>query len=150
MQTGQLIENGDVYSFGVVLMELLSAQKAVCFRRSEEKKVLAMYFVSLMKEERLLEILDPRVSNDGNIDQLKEVAALAWRYVRLKGEERPTMKEVAYQLAGLQAMPRHPWGNINNSSVEESEYLLSQLGSPYGDGASSSSMGYEHNQSSGI
>ncbi|MBA0555774.1 hypothetical protein Golob_025930, partial [Gossypium lobatum] len=53
-----------------------------------EKRVLAMYFVSLMKEDNLLDILDPRVLTDKNVEQLKEVAALASRCVRMKGEER--------------------------------------------------------------
>ncbi|XP_022773314.1 wall-associated receptor kinase 2-like [Durio zibethinus] len=142
MHTGQLTEKSDVYSFGVLLIELLTGQKAVCFKRSEEKKLLAVYFVSLMKEERLLEILDPRVLNDGNIEHLKEVAALAWRCVRVKGEERPTMKEVAHELAGMQAMERHPWGK-SNLHAEETEYLLGELRSTYTDGATNSSMGYD-------
>ena len=142
MHTGQLTEKSDVYSFGIVLIELLTGQKVVWFERSEEKKVLAVYFVSMMKEEPLLEILDPRVLNDGNIKHLKEVAALAWRCVRVKGEERPTMKEIAHELAGLQAMERHPWDK-SNLPAEETEYLLGELGSTYTDGATSSSKGYD-------
>ncbi|XVE80802.1 hypothetical protein DITRI_Ditri15bG0009500 [Diplodiscus trichospermus] len=145
MHTGQLTEKSDVYSFGVVLIELLTAQKVVSFERSEEKKVLAMYFVSLMKEGKLLEILDPRVLKDGNIEHLKEVAALAWKCVRVKGEERPTMKEVARELARMQvqAMEKHPWGRSNLPS-EEAKYLLGELCGTYGDGATSSStMGYD-------
>ncbi|XVE67906.1 hypothetical protein DITRI_Ditri09bG0025500 [Diplodiscus trichospermus] len=142
MQTGQLTEKSDVYSFGVVLIELLTGQKVVCSERSEEKKVLAMYFVSLMKEGKLFEILDPRVVNDGNIEHLKEVAALAWRCVRVNGEERPTMKEVAYELEGMQAMERHPWGK-SNLPTEEAEHLLGEFYDSYGDGATSSSIGYD-------
>ncbi|KAK8510589.1 hypothetical protein V6N12_055516 [Hibiscus sabdariffa] len=142
MHTSLLTEKSDVYSFGVVLIELLTGQKVVCFKRSEEKRVLAMYFVSLMKEDRLLEILDPRVVNDGNVEQLKEVAALARRCVRVKGEERPTMKEVAHELAGLQAMPKHPWSG-SKLIGEEAEYLLGDLIGTYNDGATSSSMGYD-------
>ncbi|XVF36977.1 hypothetical protein REPUB_Repub19eG0105300 [Reevesia pubescens] len=144
MQTGQLTEKSDVYSFGVVLMELLTRQKVICSERSEEMRVLAMYFVSLMKEDCLVEILDPRMLKNGNVDheQLKEVAALATRCVRMKGEERPTMKEVSRELAGLQAMARHPWVK-SNLKGEEAEYLLGELCSTYGDNATSSSMGYD-------
>ncbi|TYG78852.1 hypothetical protein ES288_D02G094200v1 [Gossypium darwinii] len=140
MLTSLLTEKSDVYSFGVVLMEMLTGQKVVCFKRSEESRVLAMYFVSLMKENRLLDILDPRVLNDENVEQLKEVATLACRCVRVKGEERPTMKEVAHELAGLQALPKHPWSK-NNLAGEESEYLLGKFPSTYNDGVTSSSMG---------
>ncbi|MBA0671619.1 hypothetical protein Goklo_007295, partial [Gossypium klotzschianum] len=142
MHTSLLTEKSDVYSFGVVLMELLTGQKVVCFKRSEEKRVLAMYFISLMKEDNLLDILDPRVLTDKNVEQLKEVAALASRCVRMKGEERPTMKEVAHELAGLQATPKHPWSK-SKLQGEESEYLLGDMCSTYTDGATSSSMGYD-------
>ncbi|OMO71239.1 wall-associated receptor kinase 2-like isoform 3 [Corchorus olitorius] len=101
-----------------------------------------MYFVSLLNEDQLLEILDPRVRNDiGNIEHFKEVAALARRCVRVKGEKRPTMKEVAHELAGLQAMFRHPWVK-SNSNAEEVEFFLGELcSSLYADGTSNSSMG---------
>ncbi|GMI89556.1 wall-associated kinase 2 [Hibiscus trionum] len=141
MHTGQLTEKSDVYSFGVVLIELLTGQKVVCFKRSAEHKILPMHFVSLMKEDRLLEILDPKVLNYGNVKLLKEVALLARRCVRMKGEDRPTMKEVAHELAGLQAIS-HPWGK-SNSQAEETEYLLGVYGNTYGDGATGSSLGYD-------
>ncbi|MBA0634928.1 hypothetical protein Godav_024628 [Gossypium davidsonii] len=99
-----------------------------------------MYFVSLIKENYLLDILDPRVLNDENVEQFKEVATLAKRCVRVNGEERPTMKEVAHELAELQAMPKHPWSQ-SKSIGEEAEYLFSDLPSSYGEGATSSSMG---------
>ncbi|KAG4157651.1 hypothetical protein ERO13_D02G076250v2 [Gossypium hirsutum] len=143
MLSSLLTEKSDVYSFGVVLMELLTGQKVVCFKRPENR-VLPMYFTSLMKEDRLLDILDPRVLNDENVEQLMEVATLARRCVRVKGEERPTMKEVAHELAGLQAMAKHPWSKSNLVS-EESEYLLGKFPSTYDDGVTSSwiGMGYD-------
>ncbi|MBA0647929.1 hypothetical protein Goklo_015734 [Gossypium klotzschianum] len=94
-----------------------------------------------MKENRLLEIINSKVLNDGNVKHLKEVASLARRYVRMKGEERPSMKEVAHELAGLQAI-NHPWGS-SNSQAEETENLLGELSNTYGDGATSSSLGYD-------
>ncbi|TYG78847.1 hypothetical protein ES288_D02G093800v1 [Gossypium darwinii] len=140
MLSSLLTEKSDVYSYGVVLMELLTGQKVVCFKRPEENRVLPLYFTSLMKEDRLLDILDPRVLNDENVEQLMEVAILARRCVRVKGEERPTMKEVAHELAGLQAIAKHPWSKSNLVS-EESEYLLGKFPSTYDDGVTSSSIG---------
>ncbi|MBA0797903.1 hypothetical protein Gohar_008557 [Gossypium harknessii] len=139
MLSSLLTEKSDVYSFGVVLMELLTGQKVVCFKRPENR-VLPMYFTSLMKEDHLLDILDPRVLNEENVEQLMEVATLARRCVRVKGEERPTMKEVAHELAGLQAMAKHPWSKSNLVS-EESEYLLGKFPSTYDDDVTSSSIG---------
>ncbi|GMJ08108.1 wall associated kinase 5 [Hibiscus trionum] len=146
MHTGQLTEKSDVYSFGVVLIELLTGRKALCDEGLAEQKVLAKYFVSLMKENRLHHIIDRRMLGDNvKIEQLKEVADLARQCVRVKGEERPTMKEVAHELAGLQAMERYQWGK-RNLKVEESEYLLGdELSNMYGDAdyATTSSIGYD-------
>ncbi|KAK8625210.1 hypothetical protein V6N13_090085 [Hibiscus sabdariffa] len=145
MHTGQLTEKSDVYSFGVVLIELLTGRKALCCEGSQEQKVLAKYFVSLMKEDRLQYIIDGRMlDNEVKIEQLKEVADLAAQCVRVKGEERPTMKEVAHELEGLQAMGRYQWGK-RSLQAEESEYLLGgeELGNIYGDYGTSSSIGYD-------
>ncbi|XVE95576.1 hypothetical protein REPUB_Repub02eG0110300 [Reevesia pubescens] len=110
MHTGPLTEKSDVYSFGVVLIELLIGQKVVCYERLEEKKFLATYFVYLMKIEWFLEGIDPIVLlNDGNVKHLKEIAALASGCMRMNRKEMPTMKEVAHEIAGLQAKKRHHW-----------------------------------------
>ncbi|KAF3450477.1 hypothetical protein FNV43_RR06560 [Rhamnella rubrinervis] len=58
MQSTQLTEKSDVYSFGVVLAELLTGKKVVSFERPEEERSLAMLFVSALKDDRLLQIID--------------------------------------------------------------------------------------------
>ncbi len=127
--SSQLTEKSDVYSFGVLLAELLTGMKALSFERPKEERSLAMHFVSSINENRLFEILDHQVMNEGNVEQLNEVAMLAKRCLRVKGEERPPMKEVAMELEGLKAMEKHPWvkGNLDS---EETEYLLRK---PYND-----------------
>ncbi|XVE80999.1 hypothetical protein DITRI_Ditri15bG0027100 [Diplodiscus trichospermus] len=123
LHSSLLTEKSDVYSFGVVLIELLTGLRVLSFERPEQERNLSMYFVSLMKEGRLLYILDRRALNDKNIEQLKEVATLARRCVRVKGEERPTMREVASELQGLRAMEKHAWGK-GDLPEEEAEPLL--------------------------
>ncbi|KAL4596091.1 hypothetical protein ACB092_12G139500 [Castanea dentata] len=140
--SSQLTEKSDVYSFGVLLAELLTGMKALSFERPEKERNLAMHFVSSMNESRLFEILDQRMLNEGNVEQLNEVAMLAKRCLKLKGEGRPTMKEVAMELEGLKAMTKHPWVKGNMSS-EETEYLLQK---PYDDcvsGVSGNSACYD-------
>ncbi|KAF3976393.1 hypothetical protein CMV_000414 [Castanea mollissima] len=129
-----------VYEF--VTNELLTGMKALSFERPEKERNLAMHFVSSMNESRLFEILDQRMLNEGNVEQLNEVAMLAKRCLKLKGEGRPTMKEVAMELEGLKAMTKHPWVKGNMSS-EETEYLLQK---PYDDcvsGVSGNSACYD-------
>ncbi|KAM1022354.1 hypothetical protein TB2_043262 [Malus domestica] len=123
LQTSQLTEKSDVYSFGVLLVELLTRQKALSFDRPEEERNLAMYFLSALKDDCLQQVLDDCIVTEANVEQLKEVSNLAKRCLRVKGEERPTMKEVAMELEGLRRMVMHPWVN-DNSNSEEAECLL--------------------------
>ncbi|BFG18483.1 hypothetical protein CerSpe_047570 [Prunus speciosa] len=144
LQTSQLTEKSDVYSFGVVLVELLTRKKALSFDQPEEERNLAMYFLSALKEDRLLQVLDDCIVTEGNIEQLKEVSNLAKRCLRVKGEERPTMKEVAMELEGLRRMVMHPWVS-NEANSEETESLLGGISMEtisYGGGGESSS-GYD-------
>ncbi|VVA37021.1 PREDICTED: wall-associated [Prunus dulcis] len=120
--SNQLTEKSDVYSFGVVLAELLTSRVAICFDRPEAERNLANFFVCSVEEDRLNQILDDDIVNDGNIETLKNVAILAKRCLRLQGEERPTMKEVALELEGMRIMAKHPWGKAD--CPEETEHLL--------------------------
>ncbi|KAJ4760865.1 Wall-associated kinase family protein [Rhynchospora pubera] len=96
--TGRLTEKSDVYSFGVILAELLTREKAYPTRRSLENGSLIARFITVMAENRLSDILDSQILEEGPTEQLKEVAVLAERCLRLRGEERPAMKEVEVRL----------------------------------------------------
>ncbi|MQL98670.1 hypothetical protein Taro_031379 [Colocasia esculenta] len=110
-QTGQLTEKSDVYSFGVVLAELLTGQKPLSPTRPQQEKNLAIYFLLAMRGNRAFQILEPRVRNEGSREQLEGVMEVAKGCLRLKGEERPTMKEVAAELERLRraSAGAHPW-----------------------------------------
>ncbi|KAJ9554260.1 hypothetical protein OSB04_018305 [Centaurea solstitialis] len=130
LQTNQLTDKSDVYSFGVVLVELLSGKQALSFDRPENERNSAMYFLSSLKEGRLFQVLDEHLLlNEGIIpNEIINVSRLAERCLRLKGEERPTMKEVAMEMEGILAsmIEKHPWVQTT-SNEEESEYLLKQV-----------------------
>ncbi|KAF7113045.1 hypothetical protein RHSIM_RhsimUnG0166400 [Rhododendron simsii] len=121
--TGQLNEKSDVYSFGVVLAELLTGKKPICLERSPAERNLATYFLVSMKENRLYQILEPRVVKEGTLEQLQAIAELVKRCLYVKNEERPTMKEVAMELESLRKYRKDPW--VNQQSHEESESLKS-------------------------
>ncbi|KAF7146216.1 hypothetical protein RHSIM_Rhsim04G0077800 [Rhododendron simsii] len=122
-QTGQLNEKSDVYSFGVVLAELLTGKKPICLERSQKERNLATYFLVSMKENRLYQILEPRVVKEGTLDQLQAIGELVKRCLCVKSEERPAMKEVVMELESLRKYKKDPW--VNQQSHEESESLLS-------------------------
>ena len=123
LQTSQLTDKSDVYSFGVILVELLTGRKALSFDKLEMERSLVTYFLLSLKENRLFEVLEKHITNEGNAKQLKEVANIAKKCLKLKGEDRPTMKEVATELEGLRRMEKHSWVNADFNS-EETDHLL--------------------------
>lgn len=100
-QTSQYTDRSDVYSFGVVLVELLTGERPVSFTRGEDETNSVANFMSMARENRLQETLDPRVANEAREDDVVAIAMLAMRCLRLNGKRRPTMKEVVMELEGL-------------------------------------------------
>ncbi|WZZ10835.1 hypothetical protein YC2023_096756 [Brassica napus] len=120
--TGLLNEKSDVYSFGVVLMELLSGQKALCFERPQQSKHLVSYFASAIKENRLHEVIDEKVTNENNWKEIEEAVRVAMECTRVTGEERPLMTEVAAKLEGLRVTKaKHQW---SDQYPEETDHLV--------------------------
>jgi len=145
MQTSQLTEKSDVYSFGVVLVELLTGEKPFCFGRPEERRSLAMHFLSCMKKDNVFEVIQDGLWNEENKQEIKEVAVLAAKCLRLRGEERPSMKEVVMELEGMRLMDKHSWIN-DDLNVEESRYLLHESSSSFyepGDSSTHGDIGYD-------
>ncbi|KAJ4747491.1 Wall-associated kinase family protein [Rhynchospora pubera] len=122
--TSRLTDKSDVYSFGVILVELLTRETPHAFSKSSEEGTLVSYFSSLQRENRVVEMLDPQILRQGRNTQLEEVAELAEMCLRLKGKERPTMKEVEMRLEELSMLQKrhvHPW--TEGSSAEEQGLL---------------------------
>ncbi|XP_058724818.1 putative wall-associated receptor kinase-like 16 [Vicia villosa] len=145
MQTSQLTEKSDVYSFGVVLVELLTGEKPFCAGRPEERRSFSMYFLSCLKKDSLHEVIHDGMWNEENKQEIKEVSVLAAKCLRLRGEERPSMKEVAMELEGLRLMNKHSWIN-EDINVEESRYLLHESSSridELGDSSKQGDYGYD-------
>ncbi|XP_057546463.1 wall-associated receptor kinase 5-like [Amaranthus tricolor] len=146
MQTSELTDKSDVYSFGVVLVELLTRKRVISNDRPEIEKGLAMHFLIKIKEGRLLNILDKNIVSEGTIEQITQVANLAKCCLMLKGEDRPTMKEVAVELETISRKGCHPWKTIDASfHSEDCEALLQGFSRSDGGGCSTSIESHLYN-----
>ncbi|KAK9950157.1 hypothetical protein M0R45_005659 [Rubus argutus] len=112
-QSSQFTEKSDVYSFGVVLVELLTGKKPISAvtrsteeEQEQEYRSLATYFIVSMQEDRLFNILDARVANEGSKEDIMIVANLARRCLNLNGRNRPTMREVITELEAIKMSNR--------------------------------------------
>ncbi|CAO2173288.1 unnamed protein product [Urochloa humidicola] len=97
--TGRLTDKSDVFSFGVLLIELLTRKKPYAYR-SVDDDGLVSHFVSLLAEGKVIDIIDPQVMEEEG-GEIVEVATLAAMCTKLKGEDRPTMREVKMTLENL-------------------------------------------------
>ncbi|KAL6844081.1 hypothetical protein ACP4OV_025754 [Aristida adscensionis] len=96
-----------VYSFGVILAELLTRVRPVFSSHSSEGISLASHFVSMIRDNHLSDILDPQIIEEGGLVDAKLVGRLAEACLRLKGEERPTMRQVETALEDMQGSKIH-------------------------------------------
>ncbi|GAB4825522.1 hypothetical protein Ancab_008396 [Ancistrocladus abbreviatus] len=69
-----------------------------------------------------------KIVNEQTTKQLKEVAHVARACLNMKGEERPTMREVEHELEGIKGIGKpHPWSYYDPNALqnqEEREHLL--------------------------
>ncbi|KAK1355653.1 Protein kinase domain-containing protein [Heracleum sosnowskyi] len=99
--------------------------------RPQEERNLATCFITSLKENRLFQILEPRVVREGTLDQLEKAAQLVKSCLNLNGEERPTMKEVAMEIESLSKFTKHLQANQHRS--EESTSLTGHTEAQFSD-----------------
>lgn len=111
----QLTDKSDVYSFGVVLLEILTAKKAIDFRRPVDDVNLSVYMLRLVEEEQLMEALDPTLMKNATqieIDTMQALGFLAVSCLEEKRQNRPSMKEVAEEIEYIITL-------LDSSSVDQ-------------------------------
>ncbi|CAN6701649.1 unnamed protein product [Malus baccata var. baccata] len=128
-QSSQFTDKSDVYSFGVVLLELLTGEKSVSLTRSPEIRGLVTYFNFTMEENRLFDIIDARVKEEGVTEDILSVANLANRCLDMSGKRRPTMKEVAMELERIQKSVNA--SNNLQQNYDEVEYVGNEVTGPW-------------------
>uniref|UniRef100_A0ACD6A098 Uncharacterized protein n=1 Tax=Avena sativa TaxID=4498 RepID=A0ACD6A098_AVESA len=96
-----LTDRSDVYSFGVVLLELITRKRAIYIDSLNEKKALSHTFNVMFHQNMLHDILDYDIVEDEVMVVLEKLAELVIHCLSPRGDERPTMKEVAERLQML-------------------------------------------------
>ncbi|CAL5001256.1 unnamed protein product [Urochloa decumbens] len=123
--TGRLTDKSDVFSFGVLLVELLTRKKPSIYR-SNDGDNLVSYFEKMLATSNLVGIIDPQVMEEEDGD-LQEVATLAVICTKLRGEDRPTMREVELKLENLvvkkKLVPCMTTPNRNDEDEAQVQYM---------------------------
>ncbi|CAM0913354.1 unnamed protein product [Alopecurus aequalis] len=120
--TGRLTEKSDVYSYGVMLVELLTRKKPFSYLSFEGEGLVAR-FVTLFAEGGLSEILDPQVMDEGR-KEVEEAVALAVACIKLRGEDRPTMRQVELALEGLRPTKEHILDDFGANKLKKNGYTM--------------------------
>ncbi|CBI39369.3 unnamed protein product, partial [Vitis vinifera] len=82
-------------------------------------RILTMFFLFALKDDSLFQVLEDCIVNNGNHMQILKVAQLAKRCLSIKGEDRPTMKEVVLELEIVRMI-----GENAEQNPEDNAYLL--------------------------
>lgn len=97
-EKGGFCKASDVYGFGVVLLQLLSGR--MC-----EEGLIVEWASPLIKDSRIMELLDPRLVVPHDIKPLVRLAKVASACVTNTRKSRPSIAQVAAILNSLEMVP---------------------------------------------
>ncbi|KAG9446456.1 hypothetical protein H6P81_012584 [Aristolochia fimbriata] len=104
MESGVATTTADVYSFGVVVLEVVTGQKAVDFRRPQVLLVQKVHQFETQKKRPLIQLLDSRIpeklDDEHEHDALVRLLELGLACTRTDPNVRPTMRQIVSVLDG--------------------------------------------------
>nr|GMD97387.1 wall-associated receptor kinase-like 1 [Ipomoea batatas] len=120
---------GTVYKGMLIDGQIVAVKKSqapISFELDDdEDRSLVSRFLLCMEENRLMEILDMEVIEQGKKEDVVAMAWLAQRCLNFNGKKRPTMKEVATELDTIKASHHShlPSGAMESLEIE-SDYFI--------------------------
>ncbi|VAI39844.1 unnamed protein product [Triticum turgidum subsp. durum] len=103
----RLTDKSDVYSFGVVLLELMTRKRAIYTDSFNEKESLSYTFPLMFHQKTHHVMLDSEITDDAGMVVLENMTELAVHCLSQRGNDRPTMKEVAERLEMMRRLHLH-------------------------------------------
>ncbi|XP_057996783.1 probable LRR receptor-like serine/threonine-protein kinase At1g07650 isoform X2 [Hevea brasiliensis] len=97
---GYLTEKADVYSFGVVALEIVSGRSNASYRPKNEAVCLLDWAFILQQKGNLMEIVDPRLESEFNVDEAERMLKVALLCTNASPMIRPTMSVALSMLEG--------------------------------------------------
>ncbi|XP_071722227.1 cold-responsive protein kinase 1-like [Rutidosis leptorrhynchoides] len=96
---GELSEKADIYSFGVLVLEIIGCRKNTDLTLTAEMQYLPEYAWKLYERSTLIDIVDPRMRDDGYVekDVLKTIL-MALLCLQPQANLRPPMSEIVAML----------------------------------------------------
>ncbi|KAF3338830.1 putative receptor-like serine/threonine-protein kinase [Carex littledalei] len=114
---GIVDEKTDVFAFGVFLLEVISGKKPV----DRSHKSLLSWAKPYLNDGSIQAMVDPRIGDDYDLDQLKRLTFVASLCIRASASWRPTMTEVLELLEGTGEISPNRW-QMPEAEQEEEEF----------------------------
>ncbi|KAL3537628.1 hypothetical protein ACH5RR_000994 [Cinchona calisaya] len=97
---GKVIDKIDVYAYGVVLLELLSGRKPIDNGHPKGPESLVSWAKQILKGGKVIDLLDPRLVNSYDDDQIEKMVLAASLCIRHGPQFRPNISLLVKLLRG--------------------------------------------------